>query len=38
MKQVVDYESMIQESGIILIKFWLDTSKEEQAQRFTDRR
>ena len=38
MKQVVDFESMIQQSGIILIKFWLDTSKEEQAQRFADRR
>ena len=38
LKQVVDYERMLQESGLILIKFWLDTSKEEQAQRLADRR
>lgn len=38
MNQVNDVERMIQESGIILIKFWLDTSKEEQAKRFEDRR
>lgn len=38
MHQVNDVERMLQESGIILIKFWLDTSKEEQAERFEDRR
>lgn len=38
MNQVNDVERMLQESGIILIKFWLDTSKEEQAKRFKDRR
>lgn len=38
MNQVNDVERMLQESGIILIKFWLDTSKEEQANRFKDRR
>jgi len=38
MDQVVSFERMIQESGIILIKFWLDTSKEEQAERFAARR
>lgn len=36
--QVIDFERMIQESGIILIKFWLDTSKEEQAERFEARK
>ena len=38
MRQVNDVERMFQESGILLIKFWLDTSKEEQAERFEDRR
>jgi len=37
LKQVGRFEQMIQESGIILIKFWLDISKEEQAERFEDR-
>ncbi len=36
--QVIDFERMLQESGIILIKFWLDTSKDEQAERFEARR
>ncbi len=38
MNQVNDVERMLQESGILLFKFWLDTSKEEQAERFADRR
>lgn len=38
MHQVKDFEEMLQESGVILFKFWLDTSKEEQAERFEDRR
>lgn len=38
MDQVKDVERMIQDSGIILFKFWLDTSKEEQAERFADRK
>ncbi|MFK7799100.1 MAG: polyphosphate kinase 2 [Aureispira sp.] len=38
MDQVKDVERMIQASGIILFKFWLDTSKEEQAERFADRK
>ena len=38
MHQVNDVERMLQESGVLLIKFWLDTSKEEQAERFEDRR
>ena len=35
---VTEFEQMIQESGVILVKFWLDTSKDEQAKRFTDRK
>ncbi|WMX14506.1 polyphosphate kinase 2 [Aureispira sp. CCB-E] len=38
MKQVISYERMLQESGVILIKFWLDTSKDEQAKRFEARK
>lgn len=38
LRQVVEFERMLQESGVILIKFWLDTSKDEQAKRFADRR
>ncbi|MGH1337548.1 MAG: polyphosphate kinase 2 [Aureispira sp.] len=38
MHQVKDFEEMLQESGVILFKFWLDTSQEEQAERFEDRR
>ncbi|BDS15112.1 polyphosphate kinase 2 [Aureispira anguillae] len=38
MKQVINYEEMLQESGVILIKFWLDTSKKEQAERFAARK
>jgi polyphosphate kinase len=37
LSQVVEFENMIKDSGITLIKFWLDTSKDEQAQRFEDR-
>jgi polyphosphate kinase 2 len=38
LEQVIDFERMIQESGVILIKFWLDTTKEEQAERFEARK
>lgn len=38
MKQVINYEKMLQESGVILIKFWLDTTKDEQAKRFERRK
>lgn len=38
LNQVIDFERMLQESGILLIKFWLDTSKYEQAERFEARR
>lgn len=34
---VVEFEGMLQESGIVLVKFWLDTSKDEQSERFADR-
>ncbi len=37
LSQVVEFENMIKDSGITLVKFWLDTSKEEQAERFQDR-
>ncbi|MFQ5445735.1 MAG: polyphosphate kinase 2 [Saprospiraceae bacterium] len=36
MKQVNDFEKMIVESGIFLIKFYISISKEEQACRFKD--
>lgn len=38
MSQVTDFEHMLLESGLILFKFWFDVSKDEQAQRFADRR
>lgn len=38
LEQVISYEKMLTESGVILIKFWLDTSKEEQAERFEARK
>lgn len=38
MRQVNDYEKMLQESGLKIVKFWLDISKEEQAERFQDRK
>ncbi|MCP4443539.1 MAG: polyphosphate kinase 2 [Aureispira sp.] len=38
MSQVNEFEHMLRESGLILFKFWFDVSKDEQAQRFDDRR
>lgn len=38
MSQVTEFEHMLLESGLILFKFWFDVSKDEQAQRFADRR
>ncbi|MEO1654327.1 MAG: polyphosphate kinase 2, partial [Bacteroidota bacterium] len=38
MKNVNDFEHMLYEDGIILIKFWFAISKEEQEERFQDRR
>lgn len=37
LRQVVDVEKNLVESGIILIKFWLCVSREEQARRFHKR-
>ena len=36
--QVNEFERMLVDDGIIIFKFWLDISKEEQAKRFDDRR
>lgn len=37
MKQVPEFEHMLYEDGIVVIKFWFSISKEEQKQRFEDR-
>lgn len=37
MKQVPEFEHMLYEDGIVVIKFWFSISKEEQRQRFEDR-
>jgi polyphosphate kinase 2 len=36
--EVAGFEKMLVENGIILIKFWLDISREEQAKRLMERR
>ena len=36
MKQVNDFERMITESGILLVKIYMSISKKEQAKRFED--
>lgn len=38
MKQLPNFEKMLIDDGLILIKFWLDITKEEQADRFEARR
>ena len=38
MRQVPEFEHMLYEDGIVLIKFWFDITKEEQQERFADRR
>lgn len=38
MKQVPDYEKMLLDSGIEMVKFWFSVSKEEQNKRFENRR
>ena len=38
MKQLPDFEKMLIDDGIVLIKFWLDITKEEQKERFDERR
>lgn len=37
MQQVPEFEHMLYEDGIIIIKFWFSISKEEQAKRFASR-
>lgn len=37
LNEVDDFERMLTHSGILLIKFWLDISRKEQAQRMKDR-
>jgi len=37
MRQVNDVERMLIDSGIVIVKFWLDISQEEQARRFQAR-
>ena len=38
MEQVVGFENMLISDNVYIIKFWLDIEKEEQAERFADRR
>lgn len=37
MQQVPEFEHMLYEDGIVLIKFWFNIGKSEQAKRFEDR-
>ncbi|WP_341225415.1 polyphosphate kinase 2 [uncultured Arcticibacterium sp.] len=37
MVQVPEFEHMLYEDGVILIKFWFSISKDEQSKRFNDR-
>ena len=38
MQQVPEFEHMLYEDGIVIIKFWFSITKEEQHRRFTKRR
>lgn len=38
MKQVTEFEHMLYEDGIIIVKFWFSISKEEQLRRFESRK
>ncbi|RTL42797.1 MAG: polyphosphate kinase 2 [Candidatus Melainabacteria bacterium] len=38
MQQVTEYEHMLYEDGITIIKFWFSITREEQMARFTSRR
>jgi polyphosphate kinase 2 len=38
MRQVPEFEHMLYEDGVTLVKFWFSISKEEQNKRFEDRR
>jgi polyphosphate kinase 2 len=37
LRQVPEFEHMLYEDGIELVKFWFSISKDEQARRFTER-
>ena len=37
MHQVPEFEHMLYESGVVIIKFWFSVSKEMQAKRFNSR-
>ena len=36
--EINTFESMLSDSGAIIIKFWLDIDKDTQLQRFNDRK
>ena len=36
-REIVDFETDLAESGLIVVKFWLQISKDEQLRRFKDR-
>lgn len=38
LQQVPEYEHMLYEDGILIVKFWFSISKEEQLKRFASRR
>jgi polyphosphate kinase 2 len=38
MQQVPEFEHMLYEDGVVIIKFWFSITKEEQLRRFTKRR
>lgn len=38
MKQVTEFEHMLYEDGVIIVKFWFSISKEEQLRRFESRK
>ena len=38
LQQVPEFEHMLYEDGVILIKFWFDITKDEQAKRFKSRK
>jgi polyphosphate kinase 2 len=38
MRQVNDYEHLLYEDGLLLVKFWFDVSKDEQQKRMKQRR
>ena len=37
MKEVIDFERTLIDSGVLLIKYWVHVSPEEQEERFQDR-